>query len=359
MARPTVCLNMIVKDEAPVIAECLRSVKPLIDAWLICDTGSTDTTREVIRHELRGLPGEVVDRPWKHFGHNRSEALELARGRADYLLFLDADETLEVPEGYRWPRLTAEAYGLQKRRGGHLYQLPALVRADLPWRWEGVVHEYLTLGRTPRTEALPGVVIASERRGVRTRDPHTFRRDALLLEAALLDDPTDARSAFYLAQSYRDADDLDNAVRWYEHRATMGGWHEEVFVSALQAARCRQRRGDPWPEVLAALLLAHDVDPRRAEPLHDIGVRALEQKQHATGELFFGRAASLPMPPPHALFVEVEVYAWRAKLNHAVCLYWLGRKAEAAAINEALLAQAGLPDHARKLAEENLGYCRG
>jgi len=32
--EPTICLNMIVKDEAPVIQRCLQSVKPSI--WLFC-----------------------------------------------------------------------------------------------------------------------------------------------------------------------------------------------------------------------------------------------------------------------------------------------------------------------------------
>ena len=92
----SLCLNMIVKDEAPVIRSCLDSVRAIIDCWVIVDTGSTDGTQDVIREHLRGLPGELVERPWVDFAHNRSEALDFARGRADYLLVIDADETLEV-----------------------------------------------------------------------------------------------------------------------------------------------------------------------------------------------------------------------------------------------------------------------
>ena len=36
MSKPTVCLSMIVKDEAHVIARCLASVRDHIDAWAIC-----------------------------------------------------------------------------------------------------------------------------------------------------------------------------------------------------------------------------------------------------------------------------------------------------------------------------------
>lgn len=39
---PSICLNMIIKNEAPVIDRCLASVKPWIDRWVIVGAGSTD-----------------------------------------------------------------------------------------------------------------------------------------------------------------------------------------------------------------------------------------------------------------------------------------------------------------------------
>jgi glycosyltransferase involved in cell wall biosynthesis len=47
MPRKSVCLNMIVKDEAHVIRRCLGSVRPLIDSWVIVDTGSSDGTQSL------------------------------------------------------------------------------------------------------------------------------------------------------------------------------------------------------------------------------------------------------------------------------------------------------------------------
>ena len=42
------------------------------------------------------IPGELFERPWVNFSHNRSEALELAENKADYIFLCDADMTLEV-----------------------------------------------------------------------------------------------------------------------------------------------------------------------------------------------------------------------------------------------------------------------
>jgi glycosyltransferase involved in cell wall biosynthesis len=70
---------MIVKDEAHVIERCLRSVLPFVDWWVVADTGSSDGTQDLVRSTLAALPGELVERPWVDFGHNRQEVLELAR----------------------------------------------------------------------------------------------------------------------------------------------------------------------------------------------------------------------------------------------------------------------------------------
>lgn len=82
---------MIVKDEAKVIERCLASVRGLVDTWVISDTGSTDGTQELIRRALAGVPGELHQDPWVDFGHNRTRNIRRARGRADYLLLIDAD----------------------------------------------------------------------------------------------------------------------------------------------------------------------------------------------------------------------------------------------------------------------------
>ena len=79
MSRPSICLNMIVKNEAHVIERCLASARPLIDAWCIVDTGSSDGTQGKIGELMAGIPGTLHERPWKNFGHNRGEALDLAR----------------------------------------------------------------------------------------------------------------------------------------------------------------------------------------------------------------------------------------------------------------------------------------
>lgn len=116
----------------PVIGRCLQAVKPLIDTWVIVvDTGSTDGTQALIRSLPGDVPGHLHERPWRNFGHNRSEAILLARGAADYLLFLDADDILEAPPAYAWPTLDLDAYELPIVHSDLRYRRIALVREAL------------------------------------------------------------------------------------------------------------------------------------------------------------------------------------------------------------------------------------
>jgi len=101
--KKTICLNMIVKDENHVITRCLESVKSLIDYWVIVDTGSQDGTQDTIKNFLKDIPGELYERPWVNFGHNRNEALALAQDKSDYILFIDADDQLVFSEELSLP----------------------------------------------------------------------------------------------------------------------------------------------------------------------------------------------------------------------------------------------------------------
>jgi len=80
MPAPTLCLNMIVKNESKIITRLLTSVLPIIDCYCVCDTGSTDNTVELIESffKARNIPGRVVYEPFKNFAHNRNFALKSA-----------------------------------------------------------------------------------------------------------------------------------------------------------------------------------------------------------------------------------------------------------------------------------------
>ncbi len=353
-AGQTICLCMIVKNERHVIARCLHSVLPLLDAWAIVDTGSTDGTQERVRELLGHLPGELVERPWVSFAHNRTESLRYARDRADYTLIIDADEMLELPPDFKLPTLTADAYDFEMLSAQLTYYKTQLVTNALEWRYQGVVHEYIYAASPtePTRERLPGAREIRIPDGARSRDPLTYRRDAFLLEEALLHEPNNARHMFYLAQSYADAREPELSIDRYKKRVAMGGWPEEVWTSLYQIARLKETKGDDWPQTLTAYLAAFAYRPDRAEPLYRIGIYYQTQQQYPLAYLFLSQAMQIPYPVSDLLFVEKEVYDYLLPLEFSVACFYVGRHQEAIAASDALLATTTLtPDQVRQVTQ--------
>jgi glycosyltransferase involved in cell wall biosynthesis len=346
MPKQTICLNMIVKNEAPVIRRCVESVRPLIDSWVVVDTGSTDGTQELIRDALRDLPGELHERPWVNFAHNRTEALELARGRADYVLVIDADETIQLADDFAMPELTADVYSVLVRYGGYSYMRRQFLRDGKGWRYEGVLHEYATAPGPLKDEGLPGLTTVPRHDGARARDPLTYRRDALVLEQAHLDDPANARTVFYLAQSYKDAGDLELALRYYRKRTTLLGWDEEVWFSLYQVAQIKERMNAPWPEALEAYLAAYQFRPDRAGPLYRIAMHHLARSEFHVAHVFLLRAMAIAEPGAGRLFVERSLYEYQIAMEYAVTSHYAGDLRGAIETSNALLRGGRLPANA-------------
>ncbi len=322
------CLCMIVKNEAPVIRRCLASVAPHVDAWCIVDTGSTDGTQGVIRSVAQSFdgPATLYELPWVDFATNRTQALDLARSQVAihaasvpgdewYLLLIDADEELVVPEGYEWPALNADAYALSVVPDGSpdfSFARHLLLRAEHPWRFEGAVHEDI-VSDIPASlgGVVPDVHVLTHADGHRRQNPRKYLDDADALRIEHERDPSNARTVFYLAQSFRDhwvvskdRDAAEQALRWYticagmpvsEHSA------QETFVAAFEVARCREILGFPPREVIESYLAAHANRPSRAEPLANLARYLREIGQPAVADVFAAYTARMAPGLDHML----------------------------------------------------------
>ncbi|POX53510.1 glycosyl transferase [Streptomyces sp. Ru71] len=352
---------MIVKDEAHVIRRCLESVRPLVDTWVILDTGSTDGTQDVVRDTLADLPGTLYESPWRGFDLSRTEAIERARDRARHLLFIDADDVLETDPGFTLPDLTHDCYDMEVRHGPLVHWRPTLVSTRLPWRYVGVLHEYLECEAPFSRATLDGVRMVIMGGGGRQRggDQRTkYLRDAAILKDGLAKEPDNARYAFYLAQSWRDAGEPAKALAAYDRRAAMEGFAEETFCARLYAARLAVQLKRKTPEVMSRFLDAHAYRPTRAEPLGELARLCRTQGERwPLAYLFARRAVEIP-PPDDILFVERSWYDWRALDELAVAAYWTGAYREALECCERLLDGGHLPEAHRERVTANRDFAR-
>ncbi len=335
--RPTLCLCMIVRNESAVIERCLASVRDLIDTWVISDTGSTDGTQELIRGSLRGIPGELHEEAWQDFGHNRSLNIAHARGKADYLLLVDAD--MVVRQDAELPPLSADSY-LLRHAGDLEYRIKRLVRGDIAWRYVGATHEYLHADQAHSQENLDALVIEHFADGGSRADK--FERDARLLRTDIERDPDNARAVFYLAQTLRDRGERAEAVELYERRAAMGGWEEEIYYALLQVGVLKAESGD-WPGGMDALVRAWEARPTRMEAAYELISRLRLREQYRAAHAFAAAALDQPRPADDLLFVQPWVYRWGLLFEYSITAYWTGDLAACARACERLLAMADLP----------------
>jgi glycosyltransferase involved in cell wall biosynthesis len=357
-APGSICLSMIVRDEAEVVTTALGCVAPHIDYWVVVDTGSTDGTVDVVEgfFAAAGIPGELHRRPWRDFGHNRTEALDLCRGRAEYAWVIDADD--RVVGALPLDRLDADCY--QLRYGPHpTYWREQLFRLSLGWRYEGPVHEYATSVEPCRAVRLGGDYhVESRRLGARGRARDTYERDTQLLLAALEREPGHPRWTFYLAQSLFDAGDHRAALEWYSRRSELGGWEEEIFYALLRRAECLHLLGARWKEIERAYSRCWRSRAHRAEPLLELARGRRLRGDLEDAYAFARQANDLPFPEEDALFVAADVYAWRSADELAYCALRTGRVAESVDAWDEALRSGAAPAREQERMERNLAFAK-
>lgn len=303
---PTLCLNMIVKNESKIIERLLSSVVDIIDCYCICDTGSEDNTIEVIKtfFEKHNTPGKIVEKPFINFCVNRTYAAEQAYDMADYLLFLDADMVLNVATNFSKDSLTGPFYKLkQYKNSGFFYYNNRIASTKSKPKYYGVTHEYLSTGNQ-RAMLFDTLQIHDINDGGCKKNK--FTRDIQLLTEGLKSEPNNARYMFYLANSYRDISQPDKAIEYYKHRVKMGGWDQEVFMSMYNIGTCYKRLGN-INAFVCSMLDAWNYRPTRVEPLFHVIQHYVEKEKYQIAMMFYDKAKNITIPND-TLFIEGSLY---------------------------------------------------
>jgi hypothetical protein len=265
ISKPTICLNMIVKNEAKNIVETLDNLSKyiLFDYWVICDTGSTDTTKELITDwfKERDIKGELIDDEWKNFSHNRTRALQNAFGKTDYLLIWDADDRIrgefKLPFTFEKsntkPVPLFDMYSLRMGKD-YTWERPLILNNKKKFKYVGVTHEYLE-GDEPNISSAKiegDYYIDAGTFGCRSQNPNKYYDDAITLErefeCEIIEEGKLApRYAFYCAQSWRDTgkeEYIDNSITWYKKVLDLNGWLQEKFVACINLGNFYIKKSD-------------------------------------------------------------------------------------------------------------------
>lgn len=360
MPFPHLCLNMIVRNESARIIRALDSVRPYITTFAILDTGSTDNTVELIREwsGAYGINGIVGLGAFANFSQARNDAMRLARSwvqrhrhedpLTDYILLMDADMELVVENGDAFEGLSGEMFQMIQKSGAISYHNARLLSLTSEALYEGVTHEYLA--------AAPAGVITKAHfidHADGSNRVDKFERDIRLLLADLERDPVNARTWFYLANSYRDAGNPEKAIEAYRRRIEIGGWDEETFSSRINLANMLDKIGLEDSYIKEALGAIQE-RPQRAEP-HYVLARHYRLKGQYNLAAMFAKEGLGKLRPDDLLFMEDWVYEWGLREELSISGFFVPElKERSFVITNGLAIDPRIPETNRKLARSNM-----
>jgi tetratricopeptide (TPR) repeat protein len=306
-SKVTLCLNMIVRNESKIIIRLLTSVLPIIDTYLICDTGSTDDTPTIIKtfFDSHNIPGEVITEPFKNFGYNRTFALKAAHRKATYALLLDADMIFKIEPTFNKQSLSKDAYMIIQKGGGLNYHNTRLIRLDIDAKCVGPTHEYYDLPPGHQNEKLDSIWIDDIGDG--GSKANKFERDIKLLKDGIEEEPNNGRYYFYLANSYFNTGRNSESIPYYKKRIELGGWVEEVFYSYLNLGHAYMKTGQDG-EAIMSWMNGYNHHTSRSETIYEICKYYREKGKNKLAMMFCKLGMEIPYPVNDSLFIHKDVY---------------------------------------------------
>jgi tetratricopeptide (TPR) repeat protein len=325
---PTLCLNMIVKNESKIIHRLLESVYPIINCYCICDTGSTDNTIELIEtfFSEKNIPGKVIREPFKNFAHNRSFALQACSGMSDYAILLDADMILEVNEFDKHKLAEADSFCLLQGNDSFYYQNMRIVRNNGFYKYTGVTHEYISTPSGNHNINIGKNELFIRDIGDGGSKSDKFERDIRLLLEGLNEEPGNVRYHFYLANSYKDSGQFEKAIEYYQKRISLGDWEQEIWYSYYNIANIYEAQCK-MSDAVIYWLKAYNHNPLRLENVHKLVQYYRIIGECKTAKMFYDiakNALKQNIKKDDYLFLANDVYTYKFEYEYSIIACYLG-----------------------------------
>ncbi|WP_407313704.1 glycosyltransferase [Desulfosporosinus sp. SB140] len=319
-----ISLCMIVRNEETTIARCLDSVKGIPDEIVIVDTGSTDSTKDIVKE----FTDKIFDFTWiDDFATARNYAFSNAT--MDYILWLDADDIFADSDREKFLKLKknfdtsidvvnmpyllafdhhgAVTFSLRRNR---------LVRRNMNFRWVGAVHEYLEVyGHVVNSD------ICVTHRGKAGDD--SDRNLKIYEKRKAKGESFSPRDLYYYANEQLEHQLYDRAIESYgEFLKTGQGWVEDNISACGKLADCYQKIGNREKQ-LQYTFKSFEYAPPRAEFCCRLGFHFLDVKQYEQGVFWYKLATQLEKPNSWGPMIEA-CWTWLPHLQLCVCYDRLG-----------------------------------
>jgi glycosyltransferase involved in cell wall biosynthesis/Flp pilus assembly protein TadD len=324
-----ISLCMIVKNEERFLAECLRSVRDVVDEINIVDTGSTDRTVEIARE----FGANETFRAWRDdFGWARNESLAPAAYR--WTLVLDADEEI-APESLSLLRALRETpadltgvyvriQNLVDDASGAASTMTHVLARIFPTtpriRYRNVIHESVVIDGADHLYSVMSPILVRHKgyTAAMMDERSKNERNRPLLERAIREASSDAFSWFNFGIAAIAAGDFETGIEALERMFAMPGPQRAFFPIGYVMLACAYADGRKDVERGIAILdegLSHspghpNVLFTRAHLRSQLG--DFDQARAEYDEVMAGAFNAAR----HSM-VDDEIWTWKAPLNVA------------------------------------------
>ena len=291
-----ICLAMLVKDEGAVIGRCLQSVKAIISSYYIIDTGSLDNTTQIIAEALEDIDGDLVKRPFSSFGQLREELYRQAGQRAEFVLFVDADETLALSDDKALDADLPDLGLVAIDFGTHCYRQLRLLRSALDVRCIGHVYETPVYADSHRPEPVSGFKLRNHRDGCRSENQQLPQTDTPHLLAELGTTQRDAEVLLQLAKLAHLSGQHNNAKNYLQRCIEVATDQEIIWQAYYQFGKSAMQSEGGDEIAIQSFMQAYELFPDRAEPLHKLIECLQKTGKHETAESLASVAKTICLP---------------------------------------------------------------
>ncbi len=334
MAKHTLSVCLIVKDEEAVLARCLRCASQFADEIVVVDTGSTDDTKQI----AYSFTENVYEFSWQdNFADARNFAF--SKGTCDYLMWLDADDVITEENIQKILLLkqtmspTVDLVMMQYQVAFDEQDVPVfsyererMVKRGVGFFWQGAVHEAIV----PAGEILHSdIAIEHRKQGPGDPDRNLRIYQAMLSRGESLEPRAQyyyARELYYHAQ-YKQAIDVFQAFLKQGK-----GWIENNINACQDLALCYQKLDQP-EQAIQALLQSFVYDAPRAETCCELGHCFYQKRMFDTAVFWYQTALSRPLDLSRG-FVQPDCYGFIPNLQLCLCYDAMGQWEKAAEYNE-------------------------
>jgi len=211
---------LIVKNEEKHLRKCLNSILPIADEIVICDTGSTDGTIDILNEYSEKYKGifNIFYELWQNdFSYHRNRVADEAKN--DLVAFVDADEELTLKTDTKnevlkllksYDLVQVKANDIQKGKIAMTFLRPLFYNRKV-YRFAGIVHNKLNyFGKKQKPEtSYTGIELTHYGYDLTPEQIERKKDRTLPLLLRRLDNIEDKEVLFYLCQMYFTVGDKD------------------------------------------------------------------------------------------------------------------------------------------------------